>query len=797
MYVKHGGGRRRTISLLAAAIIVVASLITVPASPASAGNYTALRPTTWAYTDSRTPLKSYVDTDADAPVGAWLDDRGRRHRSRSYFTFDISSLRGTRIVTAWFSMHETQVNDCSAARSWEVWRTDRIRPTTSWLNPPRAREKLAVIGGEGCGSWVETNLADAVRAALTRNETTLTVELRVPKRLEGNVRFGRRIENNPLIATHYNSPPGAPTNLKIDGRSCSGTGIFITATTPYLNATLTDPDTNATGGGDPLYVTFAIWPVDRPAERYETPESWAGYAPTTTAWGYTPAGLLQNDVTYVLAVRTRDGDGDLSPWSECRFTVDTVRPTQLPTVTSTDYPADGTAHGGPGIAGAFTFGADGNTDVHGYRYGIGGTSEFVAADAPGGTATVDITPVYPWEQSLYVQSVDRAGNVSDPVVYRFNVRETTPRIEDLNRDAWLGDPRTVVFHRGTFDAVSFTYQVDDGAEQTIPVGTDGTARITLTPAADGTSVRLFSTNAAGHRSQQTSIQLVPRTAPIVETTDFRNGPDSVPVGTPGTFTLKPHMYGVVEYVYQFDWYDGTPVQTVAAGPDGTATVQFTATDIGQHSLRVFTRTADGFESDPTEIAFNASSIAPRVTSGQYPEWTFSGGPGIAGTFTFEPTAADVVEYEYQFSRQPVHTVAAGSPTTVSWTPLDYATDTYDGSVMLQVRSRSANGLVSDWYFYRFYINALVPTATHDKNWPETPRVGEPVTFTFTSQLPGSTEFLYTIGNGAEQVVAVSPTGTATVEWTPTESGFYHVNVYSRTPAGARSGRGHTSVSVQE
>lgn len=795
MSANYGGVRRRVISLLGTAI-VVAGLITVPALPASAGVYTYIQPTTWAYTDSRTPSKSYVDTDVDAPAGAWLDDRGRRHKSRSYFTFDISSYRGTRLMSANFFVRETQVNDCSATRAMELWRTDSIKPKTSWLNPPRVREKVADIGGEECGGYVRADLAEAVRAALARNETTLTLELRVPARLEGNVRFGRRIEHDPAIYTEYNTPPGAPTDLKIDGQSCSDSGeLFITNTTPYLNATLTDPDAGW-GNASLLYGKFAIWPVDRPAERVETTESSAGYAPAT-AWGYTPAGLLANGVTYALAARSRDQD-DVSPWSaECRFTVDTTGPSQPPTVTSTDYPDDGQAHGGPGIAGAFTFSANGDPDVVGYRYGFWSPSGFVAAETPGGAVTVDITPTSSWRQYLYVQSVDRAGNGSGTVVYEFSVRETAPTIEDTDRDAWLGDPRTLIFRPGMDNTVSFTYQLDDGAEQTVPAGPDGTARITVTPAADGTTVHLFSTNTAGQRSEQTWIQLTPRTAPIVETTDFRNGPDSVPVGTPGTFTLKPHMHGVVEYVYQFDWYDNTPVRTVAAGPDGTATVQFTAADIGQHSLRVFTRSAAGVESDPTEISFNASSIAPRITSAEYPEWTTRGGPGVEGTFTFEPTAANVVEYEYQFNQQPVRTVTAGSPTTVRWTPLDYTTETYDGAVMLEVRSRSSNGLVSDWYYYRFWINAMAPTATHDKQWPEPARVSEPVTFTFTSQLPGSTEFLYTIGDGPEQVIAVGPNGTTTIRWTPTASGFYHVNVYSRTAAGAKSGRGHTSISVQE
>jgi hypothetical protein len=52
-----------------------------------------------------------------------------------------------------------------------------------------------------------------------------------------------------------------------------------------------------------------------------------------------------------------------------QFIVDTTRPATAPTVTSTDYPADGVEHGGPGIPGTFTFSANGDKDVVGFRYG--------------------------------------------------------------------------------------------------------------------------------------------------------------------------------------------------------------------------------------------------------------------------------------------------------------------------------------------------------------------------------------------------------------------------------------------
>ncbi|HET8658539.1 MAG TPA: hypothetical protein VFM55_06030 [Micromonosporaceae bacterium] len=779
------------------AAVIVSGLALVPASPATASTYTYARPATWAYTDSSTPDTPYVNPEPDAPVGAWRDPAGDRHVSRSYFAYDLRPFLGNRIISATFVARETEVNDCNPPRAWELWSTDPITPATSWSNPPRELVKVAEIGGRACpGLYIEADLTDAVQDAVAQGRSTLTLELRVRGRQEVNVHFGRRIRHDPGISIHANAVPGTPTQLRLDYQTCAGPEPqFITTTTPALSALLTDPE-----GSDTAYATFAIWPVDRPQDRIELPESWAGYTPTW-AWAWVPAGLLANGGSYAFAVRSRD-DYDFSAWSpECRFTVDTQRPDRPPVVTSTDYPDDGSYHGGPGIPGDFTFSADGVSDVVGFRYGAADApTRFVAADTMGGSVTVQFTPTYPGPTTLYVASVDRAGNSSDQVRYSFRVRDTAPSIEDANPDAWLGDPHTLIFRPNMPDTVTYTYQIDDGPEQTIAAGPDGSAQVAVVPAAQGTMVSVYSTTAGGLRSGVNSIYLWVSTAPVIESADFPlDGRPGMPVGSPGSFTLKPHMHGVVEYVYQFNRYqeDEQPPQAVPAGPDGSATVEFTATRAGYNTLLVFSRTADGYVSDETEVAFYPASIAPRVSSTQYPAGQSGGGPGIEGTFVFQPVAANVVEYTYQFGDEPQQTVPAGSDGTASirWTPQEYP-EAWGGWVTLQVRSRSANGLVSDRAYYGFRVNALEPTVVSDiYQWPNGGRVGQTGRFTFTARLPASVEFVYFFDSEPAQVVSVGADGTATISWTPQTPYTHFLTVRSRTATGLQSGPAFVPIRV--
>lgn len=786
------------LSLLATAVLTV-----LWPQPAQAAVSTYVTESSWAFTDSRRPRTAFIDQDRDAPVGAWRDERGRVHTSRSYFTFDLSAFRGKRVTGATLVVSETKVNDCQAKRTVEVWRTNAITASTSWAKPPREIGKVATLGGTVCpAGYLEADVAAAVGDALAGGGTSLTLALRVPSQLERNVAYGRSVDHRLGISVRANTAPDTPGPISVNGRSCAAPGqLFVGEDYRGVTVSVDIDDADAhTGGGDWLTPSFALWPEAAPAERVQWQQS---AVPPGRMTGQVPDGVLREDVRYVLTAWATDPDGDSSPVSdECRFTFDRTRPDRAPGVVSTDYPEEpADAAGGPGIAGDFTFSPSGVEDVAGYRYGIDGAYEYVAADRLGGPVTVPVTPSRWGYQRLVVHSVDRAGNPSPPAEYEFRVRDTAPRIEDADPDAWLGDPRTITLRSTMDDVVSFTYTVDDAAAVTIPARPDGTASITIVPNAQGTTLHVYSTTAAGRRSGTAWDEIRVSTTPYVESADFpMDGSPGLPVGEEGTFTFKPRMHGVVEYVYQFNRYqeDERPVQTVRAQPDGTATVRYAGRSIGLNTIDVFARTADGTESTEAGWAFYPRSIAPDVSSAEYPAYTEAGGPGVTGTFEIRPGTTGVESYEYQFAEETPRSVPARPDGTaaIEWTPQEYPS-TWGGWVTLKVRSHSADGRISNWAYYSIHVSALNPTVVSDRyeHGRETGGVGQTGTFTVTTHLPGSTTVHYRFDDEPVQTAAVGPDGTAELRWTPTTAYSHSLTVWSSTADGRSSGPLYRSIWV--
>ncbi|HZM84455.1 MAG TPA: hypothetical protein VFC19_52715 [Candidatus Limnocylindrales bacterium] len=784
----HGGTAvRRAVSLAAATTLAAASLSVVAVTAAQAAVNVGLWPAKWAYTDSRNPDLSFVDQRVDHPVGAWRDTDGKLHKSRSYFTFDLTQVRGTTIISGWTVFEEEEVNDCSKARNWELWRTTEVVNTTSWSNAPQELEKLADIGGTVCPSnFIGLNLAQVVQQALDRGDRKLTLEVRVPADGEGSLHYGRKIDYLARMSVRGNTDPFVPSNLVVDNKACEpDRTLQLRTATPFLNARFTDPDTEGGIESQPITGTFAVWPVDNPVERLEW-TSYQYYAPASISF-LLPAGFVQQDRVYAWSARTTDelASSDWAP--ECRFTVDSVRPNRPPVVTSLEYPNDGQPHGGPGIPGTFTFSANGIGDVAGYKFRLSpwDPEQFVAADALGGSASVSLTPRLDGFQELSVYSVDKVGNRSDTTAYRYYVRNTAVIIEDANPDAWPGDAHLLTFRPRMEDVVSYTYQLNDGPEQTVTAGGDGVAQVSFLPGPEGGILTVRSTTSTGLRSYPNFLTITVTSQPVITSAEFRfDEQPSVPVGKPGTFTFAPHMHGVVEYVYQFNrgLADEQPSHTVAAGADGKAGVPFTTARFGGHSLHVVSRTADGTVSQETEVWFYPLSIAPTVVSPDYPEYWEAGGPGVTGHFTFTPATDNVVEYLYQFGDEPEQRVAAAADgtATIEWTPRR------GQWYQLIVRSRSQSGLISNPRYYGVNVAPQIPGVESPAIWDEA-RAGEPVTFTLTANLVGSTEFVYQIEGEPEHVIAVGPDGTAQFTWTAPAEGFYGLSVYSRTANGYTSG----------
>ncbi|WP_116022151.1 hypothetical protein [Thermomonospora umbrina] len=209
--------------------------------------------------------------------------------------------------------------------------------------------------------------------------------------------------------------PGIPSDLKTLAGGTSGhcgrgaDQSWIGTSAPQFRAEIAD---DAPG---PLRATFEWIRVDGTKIGEENVDEWSGNP--VQAW--TAHGAFV-DGTYAWHVRVSDetGPGPWSPW--CQFTVDITRPATLPTVTSTDFPKLVWSRP-PGVSGTFHLTGVGDPDVVKFLYELDNKTVIVGADRPGGTASFSFTPPRTGPYTLKVRSMDRAGNVGEPVIYDFFV----------------------------------------------------------------------------------------------------------------------------------------------------------------------------------------------------------------------------------------------------------------------------------------------------------------------------------------------------------------------------------------
>lgn len=186
-----------------------------------------------------------------------------------------------------------------------------------------------------------------------------------------------------------------------------------------LRATYADPD------GDAGFVDFEVY--THPAGALAA----SGRSASTAAGGvasWTPGPTaLNHGQQYRWRARAYDGTSYAGAWTADRFvTVDSLPPV-APGVWSTTFPA-GAWSGTHTTSGVFTFSPGTSNDVVGYKYGVDVSPPVFEATG----TSVTFTPGE-GRHTLYVQSVDRAGNLSQITPYAFSVGSgavTSPREGD-------------------------------------------------------------------------------------------------------------------------------------------------------------------------------------------------------------------------------------------------------------------------------------------------------------------------------------------------------------------------------
>jgi len=181
-----------------------------------------------------------------------------------------------------------------------------------------------------------------------------------------------------------------------------------------LSAKISDPD------GDRVFLNMNVKKADG-TMYWNGATTETSYTSGTVASRTVPSGSALTTGSYYSEAQAKDTAGNWGPWSTCKFSID-VTPPATPTVKPmTGQPAvytTGTETGGIGVVGKFTVGPNGSTDVDHFEYGW----DPAAIKEPVDGTTITYSPDSAGPHTLYVKSIDRAGNASKtPAIYKIDV----------------------------------------------------------------------------------------------------------------------------------------------------------------------------------------------------------------------------------------------------------------------------------------------------------------------------------------------------------------------------------------
>ncbi|HYN92651.1 MAG TPA: hypothetical protein VES42_02235 [Pilimelia sp.] len=593
-------------------LLTAAGLVATAAAPAAAAPHNESPPSVQlGYTDSATPTQAHdAGDETNQPLGTRVDDAGVAHTSRVYATFDLSRFEHRRVIGGKVFVRERNAADCTK-RAVEIWRTKAVTATPTWRRAPAPLAKLAEVTAAGsCSADLAFDVSPGLLDAAAKKQRYVTFEIRVAAEHEADPSYGREVYwyGGVSMTVSYNSVPRINNDRLYNG------GFACTALKPYprlghfansLQVLGTDAD-----DWDAVRTEAAVWPTGEPGARtvYVDERGRSGRANTVSL----PDDALTDGVTY--AWQARVGDGlDASPWSKkCYFTYDVSRPS-APTVTSSNYPPDG--HGTPapvGEPGRFTFSGGGDKDVAGFQYSwsflpvsgcehSGDVGQLVCADpfsspgtvranAPGGTATVSLSPPSAGPTRLLVRAIDLAGNTSQTVVYETMIPSSSPTVERLGGPPEWGQEVVLKVSpaAGVTGVYEYEYTLDSEDPQTVSAEEDGTAYIRFTATGEWChQLRVRSRSANGFLSSSASWSCTFFPWPGVRSDVYpETGPSTGGVGVEGTFHFSPPP-GVTDTVaYRYRFASGDPVTEVAADENGRATITWTPQRSGAVNLRV-------------------------------------------------------------------------------------------------------------------------------------------------------------------------------------------------------------------
>lgn len=415
--------------------------------------------TAWATVLSGKPDDEYWNTSGDganAQVGQCPRDYPDSYcngigEARAYFQYDTAFLADKDVLG--ISLAGVVVSSPECNEPWhDVYRVGgTLWSGMNWWNKLEGdRVASSKVPGvhSGCPGWKNAGFGIPEKDINKSGPTVYFL-----KAFDSGAQSAWR-KYNPAemkLKVTWNRAPHVPGSLTTDPslkapcHHCGGIA-WVGDEWITLKAHLTDPD------GDDLRAQWRI------------------HDGTETAWD---ADMKVNGSVHSATIDLRARHGRAMSWwlhasdgatssgaaHGARFGIDRTDVTVAPTVASELYTEDNRWHGGVGVEDEFVFGSAGVDDIDHYRYGWQDSpTETVVAETLGGPARVRLAPRVDGPQTLYVQSVDRAGNDSPIRAYRFYARAGNGPLAhwaldaDAKDSAFLGDRHGTLHGGATYTA---------------------------------------------------------------------------------------------------------------------------------------------------------------------------------------------------------------------------------------------------------------------------------------------------------------------------------------------------------
>jgi hypothetical protein len=459
--------------------VYLANSIT-PDTFTSSSNATESKQNGFVETQGNSGCSSYKNWDVSFTYGngaGYQDYAPCLGLYRSYYSIGVGNLDPSmHVQSATLYTWENYASDWTCSDTWplKLYWASGIGSNTTWANPPTIlnggnalatnQVKPASNPNSSCGNQ-ESNfdVTSIMQEAAANSWSNWDFGLWGDEDQESSDYGFMRVGDNPDVVTVFDLTPNVPTGMDTvpeardtpggaDDPGCNQSGSWGWVGLNTSMALSVNISANITG--EPVRAEYSIWDNQDNGVTIATPSSnWY----TTSGTTDTPTGVTLEDghqygwdaFANVEGVPNgSDGGYSSARTVYCHFNVDLSSP-NVPTVSSTDFPPSGSSPGTTkyaGQAGSFSFSASDpvpdpssgpgvctpglclSSGVAYFQYSLNtqiqGSANQVAATTSNGTATGTLSnlTIPDWgTNTLYVDAVDNAGNVSQAYSYEFYV----------------------------------------------------------------------------------------------------------------------------------------------------------------------------------------------------------------------------------------------------------------------------------------------------------------------------------------------------------------------------------------